>query len=96
MKAHAFLLAGLFFCLPAMADAACYADYKAKRDEPLRLHYGVVKVADGACPDGARVAADLARRISGDGWQLLNVVSLFDETGLDQRRESAGEFFLRY
>ncbi|HGG65793.1 MAG TPA: hypothetical protein ENK34_14610, partial [Rhodobacteraceae bacterium] len=26
------------------ADAACYADYKAKRDNPLKLHYGVVEL----------------------------------------------------
>ena len=26
--------------LPAAAD--CYADYKAKRDDPLQLHYGVI------------------------------------------------------
>lgn len=96
MKTHALIFAGALLLLPAVAEAACYADYKAKRDDPLRLHYGVVKVSDGACPAAERVAAQIARRISGDGWQLLNVVSLFDDTGLDQRRQSAGEFFLRY
>ena len=30
------------------AHAACYADYKAKQDNPLRLHYGVVEVR-GEC-----------------------------------------------
>ena len=32
---------------PAMA-ADCYADYKAKQDNPLRLHYGVAKVTGPA------------------------------------------------
>lgn len=96
MNKRSVFLSGLLLALPAMAEAACYADYKAKRDDPLRLHYGVVKVSDGACPDAGRVADVIARRISRDGWQLLNVVSLFDDTGLDQRRQSAGEFFLRY
>jgi len=36
--------------LPAQAE--CYADYKAKQDDPLRLHYGVAQVS--ACdPAGA-------------------------------------------
>lgn len=96
MNLRILFLTGLLVALPALAEAACYADYKAKRDDPLRLHYGVVKVGDGACPDAGRVADEIARRISRDGWQLLNVVSLFDDAGLDQRRQSAGEFFLRY
>jgi hypothetical protein len=78
------------------AKAACYADYKAKRDNPLRLHYGVMELPDSAC--GSRSAAEAAvrSRLSGSGWELLNVVGLFGEDGLEQRRESAGDFFLRF
>ncbi|MCC6304068.1 MAG: hypothetical protein IT545_02605, partial [Rhodobacteraceae bacterium] len=28
------------------AAAACYADYKAKREPPLQLHYGVMEIPD--------------------------------------------------
>lgn len=76
------------------AHAACYADYKAKQDDPLRLHYGVIEVS-GDC-SAASAAAQLAPRLAGDGWQLLNVVGTFGEAGLDERKDSAGEFFLRY
>lgn len=96
MKPRTFLLAVTLAALPALAQAACFADYKAKRDDPLRLHYGVVKVSDGNCPPRNQVAADIAQRIGRDGWQLLNVVSTFDETGVEEKRASAGEFFLRY
>ncbi len=75
------------------AQAACYADYKAKRDDPLRLHYGVIEVR-GDC-SVASAKAQLGDRLR-DGWQLLNVVGTFDEAGLDERKDSAGEFFLRY
>jgi len=34
--------------LAGNAQAACYADYKAKRDDPLRLHYGVAEIT-GDC-----------------------------------------------
>ena len=40
-------LLALTLALPAQA-AGCYADYKAKQDNPLRLHYGVAQIS-GAC-----------------------------------------------
>ncbi len=77
-----------------LAQAACYADYKAKQDNPLRLHYGVAEVS-GDCSVGS-AEGQLRQRLSGDGWQLLNVLGVFDDAGLDERKDSAGEFFLRY
>jgi len=76
------------------AQAACYADYKAKQDNPLRLHYGVAEVR-GECAVST-AESQLRDRLAGDGWQLLNVLGVFDDTGLDERKDSAGEFFLRY
>lgn len=78
----------------AAASAECYADYKAKQDDPLRLHYGVAEITDDCTPDAA--AEDLAPRLQAGGWQLLNVVSTFDDAGLEERKDSAGEFFLRF
>jgi hypothetical protein len=76
------------------AQAACYADYKAKQDNPLRLHYGVVQIA-GEC-SAANAEAELRPKLAADGWQLLNVLGLFDDAGLAERRESAGDYYLRY
>lgn len=76
------------------AQAECYADYKAKQDNPLRLHYGVAEVR-GDC--NVQSAEDHLRpALRRDGWQLLNVLGVFDGGGLDERRDSAGEYFLRY
>lgn len=80
--------------LPASAD--CYADYKAKQDDPLRLHYGVAQVSGGVCGDAGAAAGELEPRLSADGWTLLNVVSTFGPEGLDERKASAGDYFLRY
>lgn len=85
--------AGLGLAAPAAAD--CYADYKAKQDDPLRLHYGVAQVGDGNCAPGA-AAGEIAPRLAGDGWTLLNVLSTFGPEGLDERKQSAGAYFLRY
>ncbi len=82
--------------LAAPAGAACYADYKAKRDNPLRLHYGVIELPEAACRDRARARAEIARRLAEGRWTLLRVLGQFGPEGLDGRRESAGEFFLRF
>lgn len=90
------LAAALALCAATAADAGCYADYKAKQEAPLRLHYGVAELPDAAC-DSARAAARvLAPRLAADGWKLLNILSIFGPEGLDQRKDSAGAFFLRY
>ena len=81
-------------CMPAAAQAACYADYKAKQDAPLRLHYGVAKISGDCTP--ASADRELQARLAQAGWTLLNVVSVFDENGLAERKESAGPHFLRY
>lgn len=76
------------------AQAACYADYKAKQDGPLRLHYGVAEVR-GECSAGS-AAREFGDRLDDNGWQLLNVLGVFDDAGLDERKDSAGEYFLRF
>lgn len=77
--------------LPAHAD--CYADYKAKQDDPLRLHYGVAQVAD--CSKGG-AKAELEPRLAAAGWTLLNVIGVFGPEGLEERKASAAEYFLRF
>ena len=85
----------LLLALAGPAVAECYADFKVKRDDPLTLRYGVSQVSDANCsPDAA--AGELAPRLAGDGWTLLNVLSTFGPEGLEERQASAGEFFLRY
>lgn len=81
--------------LPFGANAACYAEYKAKREDPLKLHYGVAQVADDACaPDAAAVA--LAPRLANDGWILLTIVGMIGDADLEAVKESAGAYFLKY
>jgi hypothetical protein len=92
MKRTLYIMAFLFAALPA--QAACFADYKAKQDNPLRLHYGVMEIR-GACAPGP-AAREIADRIARQGWALLNVVSVFGEEGLAQRKDSAGQFYLRF
>ena len=92
---HALILATLL-ATAGSAQAACFADYKAKRDGPLQLHYGVIELPDSACGGTSAAAEETRRRIAAGGWELLNVVSIFGPEGLEQRKESAGQFYLRF
>lgn len=89
------LALGLALAPASPAAADCFADYKAKQDRPLRLHYGVAQVSDGNCSRRG-AAGELAPRLASDGWTLLNVLSTFGPEGLDERKASAGAYFLRY
>lgn len=94
MKHTCLSLALILLLSPVTAHAACYADYKAKQDAPLRLHYGVAEIT-GPCT-AVSAQAQLQTRLAQAGWTLLNVMSLFDASGLEQRKDSAGSNFLRY
>jgi len=89
------LALGTAWGIAAPAAAECYADYKAKRDSPVQFHYGVAQVSDGNCGRGA-ASGELGPRLASGGWTLLNVVSTFGPEGLQERKASAGEYFLRY
>lgn len=58
------------------ADAACRVEYKAKRDNPLRLEFGSADLPDEACSSKQAAAAALAPRLEQQGWTLLAIVSM--------------------
>ena len=76
------------------AAADCYADYKAKQDNPLRLHYGVMQLSGDCTAAAART--EVAARLQQAGWTLLNVLSVFGPEGLAGRQADAGPYFLRF
>lgn len=91
------LITAAMIGLPTIGHADCYADYKAKADNgELRLHYGVIRLSGSDCSDVGNISGTISGRISQGGWQLLRVMSSFDENGLNDRRANAGEYFLRY
>lgn len=92
---RAITLAACFTALTAPAFAEqCFADYKAKKDDPLRLHYGVAELYEGCSRASAQT--EIKARIARDGWKLLNVLSVFGPSDLAGKEDSAGQFYLRY
>ncbi|QFU09965.1 hypothetical protein PARPLA_00472 [Rhodobacteraceae bacterium THAF1] len=91
MKGLFLVLSLTLFAGPAAA--ACFVDYKASRDDPLQLHYGVVELTDAECEDPE---AAVAGRIAVDDWTLLSVMSVMTEDEALEIEADAGAYFLRY
>ena len=97
MKNVALLIAALVLMwIASPGYAGCYADYKAKQDDPLRLHYGVMRIDTNPCAMSDKVKSTVADRLSAAGWKLLQVRSVFDDSGLEKRKPDAGQYFLRF
>lgn len=65
----------LGLALPAaQAQAACMAEYKAKRDNPLELYYDVAQVAGPCTVQNA--TAQLRAMLAAQGLTLLKVLSV--------------------
>lgn len=89
----AFIVTAVLALSAAAARAECIVDYKAKRDGPLQLHYGVIQLDDAECEDPAQAVAE---RIAVDGWTLLTVMGPLSEAEAQERQGDAGAYYLRY
>ncbi|MBE1285287.1 MAG: hypothetical protein GJ676_18385 [Rhodobacteraceae bacterium] len=87
-------LALALFAAGSSVAEECYADYKAKQDNPLRLHYGVIQL-QGPCKK-APAKSEVSARLAPQGWTLLNIMSVFGPEGLQQRKADAGSYYLRF
>jgi hypothetical protein len=73
---HIALILGVSLALitaPAVASAACVAEYKAKRDNPLQLNYGELTVSTCNLADATEEARSI---LAARGWILLKILSL--------------------
>ncbi|MCA0993889.1 hypothetical protein [Alloyangia pacifica] len=96
MKTPLLALALLASCVASAAQADCYAEYKAKQDDPLRLQYGIALLPTPECPTKNTAAAQLEIRLDRNGWTLLSIVGLSEQEPSDKKKKNAGDFYLRY
>lgn len=75
MKQALIILATTLALTATSASAACVAEYKAKRDNPLRLDYGTVTVPGSDCTASA-VQSAVAAQLASRGWTLLSILSV--------------------
>jgi hypothetical protein len=81
--------------LSAAAQAQCFADYKAKQDNPLRLQYGIIELPSSACGSVSAAQAYAAPVIARSGWTLLQIESIFDPSQFPARSANAGAIHRR-
>jgi hypothetical protein len=89
------MTAALLLALATQASAQCYADYKAKQDNPLRLQYGLIELPDSACGSIAAATRYATPVVAGSGWTLLQIESILTRTQFEARRANAGAIHLR-
>ena len=81
--------------LPLTAYAEnCFVLYKAKKDNPLKLHLGLMKI-DRTCSDDA-IEVILRRRLLPAGWSLLQIVNVSQDIAVEKIKRDLGEYFLKY
>lgn len=96
MKTTVFLsVLWLGLALAGQASAQCFADYKAKQDNPLRLQYGLIELPSAACGSRQAAAAYAAPVIARSGWTLLQIESIFGADDFQRRSANAGAIHLR-
>lgn len=99
MKYHTLIIAlvlGCGFALAEPAHADCYVEYKAKKDSPLRLHYGIMRLKNGSCPSKSAGASAAKERLARGGWTFLNVVGMSESKPSAKKRSNAGANYLKY
>jgi len=98
MKTRMYKFAAILavFLAAGPVSAACYADYKAKKENPLRLHYGVMQLDAKPCQMSKAITNTVKKRLSAGNWTLLKVRSVFDERSLEAKKKDAGAYFLRF
>jgi hypothetical protein len=82
-------------CLSSAAHAEdCFVLYKAKKDNPLKLHLGLMKI-DRTCSDDT-IEAISRLRLQPAGWSLLQIVNVSKDIEVEKIKRDLGEYFLKY
>lgn len=72
------------------AAAGCTVEYKAKRDNPLKLEFASANLPASACASKQAAAAALSPRLAKRGWTLLAVVSILGDGSAAQKGRNGG------
>lgn len=92
---HILLSSALILSMASGAQAACFAHYKAKQENPLKLAYGIMSVGDAQCSATA-AKATVKNRLLQNGWVLLNIVRVTTKAPTTSEERNAGAHYLRF
>ncbi len=72
----------------------CFILYKAKKDNPLRLHVGIMEIERQCVDTDIEVLSQ--QRLKPDGWSLLQIVNRLQKIDTKKLESDLGEYFLKY
>jgi hypothetical protein len=88
----------LVFCFATFFSAAyaneCFVLYKAKKDNPLKLHLGLIQIS-GQCSEHD-VEYITSRRLNLTDWKLLKIVKSSSNIDAEKMERDLGDYFLKY
>ena len=72
----------------------CFILYKAKKDNPLKLHLGLIKI-NGPCLN-RNIETIISSRLNPSGWLLLKIVNISESIEAKKMERELGDYFLKY
>ena len=88
----------IVLCFATFFSAAyaneCFVLYKAKKDNPLKLHLGLIQI-NGQC-SAHDVEGITSKRLSSTGWKLLQIVKASSKIDTEKMESDLGDYFLKY
>jgi hypothetical protein len=95
LKQPKFLLILLLTCFFSTVYAdECFVLYKAKKDNPLKLHLGLMQVKN-ACL-GRNLESIVSNRLNSSGWLLLKIVNITENIETEKMKSDLGDYFFKY
>lgn len=88
----------LVLCFTTLFSAAhaneCFVLYKAKKDNPLKLHLGLIQINDECASHD--IEGITIQRLNSSGWKLLKIVKFTGKIEVEKMEKDLGDYFLKY
>ena len=88
------LILSFSFFFTSVYAGECFVLYKAKKDNPLKLHLGLMQV-NKPC-SGKSLEIVVSNRLNPSGWLLLKIVNTIESVETEKMKSELGDYFLKY
>lgn len=72
----------------------CFVLYKAKKNNPLKLHLGLMQVNEPCSGNSLEIV--VSNRLKPSGWLLLKIVNTTESIETEKMKSDLGDYFLKY
>lgn len=72
----------------------CFVLYKAKKDNPLKLHLGLMQVKKNCLVKNLETT--VSNRLNSSGWLLLKIVNITESIEKEKMKRDLGDYFFKY